>query len=301
MRLQSAECTEAERAELERWLALGEAQRAAYARAETLWASLDGLRAAATPALAEARATRGRARTRIRRTLIGLLLSISVGSAGWFWAQGGTPYETALGERRAIVLADGSRLDINTATRLTVRLSRDRREIALEQGEALFEVAPDPARPFVVTAGALRIRDLGTRFDVDRRPERVTVAVLEGLVRIDDDRAVRAERIPPGHRRSYVLTGELGPDEAIDVSEVSAWREGRLRFKATPLAEVAAELERYHPVRFIFADPALRSVPLSGTFDSADLDPFLRALGRILRVRAERPDPTTIVLQKMRD
>ena len=96
----------------------------------------------------------------------------------------------------------------------------------------------------------------------------MTVAVLEGLVRIDDDRAVRAERIPPGHRRSYAPTGELGPDEAIDVSEVSAWREGRLRFKATPLAEVAAELERYHQVRFIFADPRLRSVPLSGTFDS---------------------------------
>lgn len=171
----------------------------------------------------------------------------SVGSAWWFWAQRGILYETALGEHRTVVLDDGSRVDLNTATHLTVHLSRDRRAVALETGEVLFEVAPDPARPFVVTAGALRIRDIGTRFDVDRRPERVTVAVLEGRVQID------------------------------------------------------AELERYHPIRIVFADPRLRGVPLSGTFDSADLDPFLRALERILRVRAKHPDPTTIVLEKMRN
>ncbi|MGH2628432.1 MAG: FecR family protein, partial [Anaerolineales bacterium] len=145
-----------------------------------------------------------------------------------------------------------------------------------------------------------QIRDLGTRFDVDHRPPGTVVAVFEGRVRLDDGGRVRDEPLGAGHRRVYSPSWGLGPAEPINIEAASAWQHGRLVFSQASLEAITAELGRYHPVRFIFAEPDLRFATLSGTFDTGDLEPFLRALEHALHLHAERGSDQTIVLRRVR-
>ncbi len=300
VRLGAEQCSEAERRQFERWLAKSEAHRAAYARTESLWRDLDGLHNVCR--------NRGAARPkrRLRRLIAGTtaviaLLAGSILAAWHSWPREEirmAEYVTARGEQRRVTLPDGSTIDLNTAPHLTVRWSDRRREVDLTEGEALFHVAHELARPFLVQVGALQIRALGTRFDVYRKPVGVAVSVLEGTVQLDDGGSVINEVVTPGFQRVYLAFGRLTHREPIDSVQVSAWREGRLVFNHTPLAEVVAELKRYHDIDFRFADPALGAETLSGRFDSSDLDPFLRGVEQSLHLRIERPAAGRIVFHR---
>lgn len=250
------------------------------------------------PGLDEARSARHE-RSALPLAALSVLL-MGLLTAGWWYEFRAetTHYATAMGERRSVTLADGSRVELNTSTRLAVHWSRWSRKVELESGEALFTVTHDPDHPFVVETGPLCIRDVGTRFDVRKQPENIAIAVLEGEVELEDERDMKTERLKAGDRSVYRETTGLGPKERADAEQIEAWTQGRLVFKHTPLAEVAAELERYHPVRFVFAEPAVGREILSGTFDVGDLDPFLNAVGKILPVRAERSSDSLIVLRR---
>lgn len=297
MLLQSEQCDNDAHLRFAEWLARGETNRAAYSEVEHLWADMDGLKTLPRHKLGAAGRSAG---APIRTGMILTLLLASLASGGWWldYRVKPTVYATALGKRSTVKLTDGSHIDLNTATRLSVRVTPFRREIALEQGEALFDVAHEAFRPFSVQAGGLLIRDIGTRFNVYKKPAETFVDVLEGEVevKLSGELRMEGERLQKGYRRHYSENTGLSPSEAIDVERVGAWKDGRLVFRHTPLAEVAAELERYHPIHFVFADPRLARETLSGSFDANDLDPFLSAVEKILPVRVART-PQQIVLR----
>ncbi len=157
--LQEANIDQAQHAKFQRWLQQHESHAAAYAEAEQLWSSFDNLKTAEIPGLSTARAAAPRS---IRQSLASVLLLAA--ASGW-WLDYHAPtlnYATNIGERHSIELADGSRIELNAATELSVRLSWLRREIRLDKGQAMFTVAHERLRPFEVHSGALKIHDIGT-------------------------------------------------------------------------------------------------------------------------------------------
>lgn len=290
VRLQSEHCPADEQRRFETWLDKNENHRAAYAKAEKVWANMDDLKGMPIPGLAEARSARPRKSPAARlSSWVFILLTAALSGGAWLEYGAKTiTYATRLGEHRRVELADSSHVELNTDTRVAVRISLLRRDVVLTQGEALFEVEHDRLRPFAVRVDDLRIRDAGTRFNVRKQAEGVTISVLEGEVELNNGRRVNNERLVAGRQRVYTKAAGLGRLEAVDAGPLTAWVQGQLIFKHASLRDVAAELERYHPVRFVFADPKLAQETLSGTFNSADMEPFLHALETILPIQARR-------------
>lgn len=290
VRLQSEQCPSEEQLRFETWMAKNENHRAAYAEAERVWANMDDLKLLPIPGLDEARLARPRksAAAQLSSWAFIILTSALLGGAWLEYSAETINYATRMGEHRRVELADNSHIDLNTDTRVSVRISLLQRNVVLTQGEALFEVSHNRLRPFTVQVGDLRIRDVGTRFNVRKQAKGATISVLEGEVELNNGRSVINEPLVAGNQRIYTETTGLGQLETVEADQLTAWVNGQLVFTRTPLREVAAELERYHPVQFTFADPKLAQETLSGTFNSDDIDPFLHALETILPIQAKR-------------
>jgi len=292
--LQSESCTDENRQQFNRWYYKSEANQAAYAHAELLWSDLNQLKKAIDiPGLEEARQPRSKRRL-VRARGIAALMLVSSGliSLGWMEYHAETvTYSTQLGEQQTITLSDGSTIDLNTATRLHARISPLQRNIILDTGEAIFDVQHERVRSFNVRTEALFIRDIGTRFNVRLQNDVVSVAVLQGAVEIN------GERMDEGYQRWYQPGVGLSSLQPIDATEIEAWTQGRLIFRQAPVKEVVSELERYHSVHFVFAEPSIANATLSGTFDTDDLDLFLNSLEKILPVKISRlSDEQTLLI-----
>jgi len=206
-------------------------------------------------------------------------------------------YATVLGQVHSHRLEDGSRLVLASDSQVRVRLERRQRQVELLRGEAIFEVAPDPARPFVVQAGQRRAVAVGTRYAVRRSGQEVRVVVTEGRVRLEDQ--------VPGHAPALLGAGSVataGPDglRLQVLPEGSAqrlleWTDGFLAFDDVPLAEAAAEFNRFNARRLELADPAVAGLRIGGNFRWDNLDGFVGLLEQGFGVRAER-QPGRIVL-----
>lgn len=291
VRLQSEHCLAEERFRFETWLVKNENHRAAYAEAERIWANMDDLKFMQVPGLAEARSAKPRKSTAAQlASWVFFILTTTLLAGVWLeeYSVETINYATRMGERRRIELADNSHIDLNTDTRVSVRISLLQRNVVLTQGEALFEVSHNRLRPFIVQVGGLHIRDVGTRFNVRKQQKGVTISVLEGEVELNNGRSVNNEHLAAGHQRIYTETSGLGRLQAVEADKLTAWVNGQLIFTRTPLGEVMAELARYHPVQFTFADPKLAQETLSGTFNADDIDPFLHALETILPIQMKR-------------
>ena len=290
VRLQSEQCPTEEQLRFETWLEKNENHRAAYAEAERVWANMDDLKLLPIPGLDEARLAKPQKSTASQLALLAFFtLSTTLLGGAWLEYSAETiNYATRMGEHRCVELADNSHIDLNTDTRVSVRISLLQRNVVLTQGEALFEVSHNRLRPFTVQVGDLAVRDVGTRFNIRKQAKWATISVLEGEVELNNGRSVNNEHLVAGNRRIYTETTGLGQLETVEAGQLTAWVNGQLVFKRTPLSEVTAELERYHPVQFTFADPKLAQETLSGTFNSDDIDPFLHALETILSVQARR-------------
>jgi ferric-dicitrate binding protein FerR (iron transport regulator) len=238
------------------------------------------------------------ARPAAARIAAGLLLALAGGAV---WRVAGRPegpppatvVATVAGQRTTLVLGDGSRVVLAPASRLRhpPDFGAHERNVYLE-GEAYFTVTHDTTRPFRVYAAGAVAEDLGTEFAVRAYPgdPHVRVVVAGGAVEL---RAAAAS--PSG---GTVLTrgqrGRLAPDGTVAVTdgvaldEYTGWTEGRLAFRDTPLAEVLADLNRWHDVRFDLADSALATRGLTASFSSASLPDALRALATNANVLHER-------------
>lgn len=190
-------------------------------------------------------------------------------------------------DRRASVeLVDGSVVELDTSTRLTVSRHLRSRRVVLQEGRALFDVQPSRWRPFLVDAGSTQVRVLGTAFDVRRRGDDVMVTVLRGRVAVAGN---HADATLQANDQIHVQAGALGSTAPVNATDATAWRHGHLVFDRTPLPEVLAEIARYsgRPVRL--GDASLAQLEVSGVYRTANADALLTLLPSFLPVRVDTP------------
>lgn len=299
VRLQSGDAGPADRAAFAEWLARDPAHRREYEALGGLWADLGGVpdprRRPRPPSPARSPA-RSSAPTR-RRVLMGGGAALAAGVAGLAvttdaWRGG---VRTGTGERRSLALDDGSVVELDAGSALRVEFSSQERRLRLTEGRAQFVVARDPERPFVVACVNGRVEALGTVFVVHRHPDSVVVAVEEGSVALSVEGAPPA-RLAAGQCRRYGPDGP-GPLLRDGVAAETAWRRGRLVFQDQRLADVVADLNRYHPARILLWDAALADLRVDGSVDLSRPDAALNAIARTLPVRTLRPIPSLILLR----
>jgi len=206
-------------------------------------------------------------------------------------------YATAKGERRSVTLADGSRVDLNAGTRLTVSLSRSARTVRLDQGQAVFDVAHNAERPFYVTAGDRTVRVVGTQFDVRRREGKLSVTVARGAVEVRPAEGAygKAYRLRPGQRLDHVEGNARTQVVKAEASEVLAWRTGRLVYREQPLSEVIADLNQQWSTPIRIDDATLGAVPVSGVLVLDNQDAVIRRLALLVPISAVRSDAGLIL------
>jgi transmembrane sensor len=198
-------------------------------------------------------------------------------------------YRTGVGETRVLQLADGSTVTLAGRTRLAVHLRAGERALRLDEGEALFQVAKDPARPFRVRAGTRVVEAVGTEFDIDRRGDAIEVAVAEGTV------AVGAARVTQGQAVSIGEDGTTGPVRKVAVEQVGAWRTGMLIYQNQPFAAVVAGLNRAFDGAIRVDDPLLARRRVTVSIALKDRKSTLDTLQLVLPVRAIYVRDDTIV------
>jgi transmembrane sensor len=216
-------------------------------------------------------------------------------------------YFTDVGERGDVELADGSHVTLNTNTRMTVAFIQSVRQVNMPYGEATFQVAADPKRPFVVQAGNRRFEALGTNFNVRvLTPDNVELTVTQGNVkvfytRVPDEDLPAIARLHDNMINDDTTVGALHTAlvepglqfvrkiEAADADSLLAWQQGLLRFNGDALEDVLAEVDRYTHTRFVLADERLRGVRIGGAFRTGDVAGLLRSLRKDFQIDS-RPD-----------
>lgn len=198
-------------------------------------------------------------------------------------------YLTTTGERLEITLPDGSSVSLNTDSALDVEFSREQRLVRLRRGQAVFAVAKDPARPFLVRAAERQVRATGTVFDVYLAPDHLRVLLAEGQVVISsvgapEQRDSRAEHwLGPG-QALIVKAGAADEIRSVDVSRALRWREGFVEFDDQSLGEAVAEMNRYTTNPVTILDERAVGLRISGLFRTDRMDQFLRVVQDLLPV-----------------
>lgn len=311
---------DADRVALDAWLAQDSAHKVAWLRLQAAWSEAGRLRALAAgrpegatvrpiPAPGDDRRARMLAalqpRPRPRRDSRRHWLHFTAAAAlaacalliGWTLRPAPAPvaasvYASNLGQVRHFTLADGSRATLSSDSRIEVRLRPRARDVTLVHGEAIFEVAKDPARPFTVAAAGYRAIAVGTRYGVRKDAGDLRVVVTEGTVRLESPTTGRAARpavlLPAGSLALVQGGGVLVRSLAlVQARELLDWPGGMLAFHDAPLSEVAAEFNRYNARKLVVADDAAAALRIGGSFRWDNATGFVRLLEAGFPVRAE--------------
>lgn len=193
-------------------------------------------------------------------------------------------YHTGIGETFSAVLSDGSTVTLNTNTALEITLTQAQRTLRLNEGEAYFEVAKDPNRPFTVHSGDHHVQAVGTAFSVRLAPDHTTqVTVTEGKVALGF--GIDATSTPPS---AYASAGQhaemtnsafsVAPSDAKATHKALAWRDGRIVFSGEPLATALQEFARYNPTPIVIKSPSLSQLPIGGYFHVNNAHALAQAL-----------------------
>lgn len=321
--------TEQDQAEFEAWLNRSTAHRVAYLRLRAGWKGAARLKAlgagiprgevppprrwgndlflggkgAAKPNPADAASNKSKASFRTLRWAAAAMAILAVGAT--FYARHtyqslANLYSTAVGEMQTVSLADGSRVTLNTDTRIHVDLNEQERRIDLRKGEAFFVVAKDATRPFVVYADDKRVTAVGTQFSVRRDAEEIQVVVTEGRVKLEQasmvtelgklvGRPVRPATALAAGAVAHIAKSDVLVKEGLApaAEQLLSWRNGYLVFDATPLGDAVAEFNRYSTRKIVIDDPSLAAVRISGNFRSSNSEAFLWLLQSGFHVRIE--------------
>lgn len=282
VRLQGSGRTPAAEAAFRVWLAEDPAHARAFARVTDTWDIIPGAAARARPA-----ALKNAKRTRWLAVAASLAFLVTAGVLS-LQSLRDPVYQTRVGGQQTVTLDDGSRITLNTNTRLSVDYSAEQRRIYLEHGEALFEVAKNPRRPFTVHAGEEQVRALGTTFMVRSERERLDVLLIEGSVRVSAD--PESNRDPERAEPIVLVPGERlalrdgKAERTLDrppVEEMIAWRRGEAMFDNATLAEAVAEINRYGKTQVRIEDPAVAKLRISGVFATRDPAEFANVIAKL--------------------
>ncbi len=326
--------------ELDQWLAASPGHRVSFIRLESTWTDTDrlksigaGLPKGQTPprgaieqspffkikqtetetivAVAEAAPLVAQAlRTRAGPFVVaaGLLLAVAGGvTISMSLAGRGSSFSTSVGGLSIIPTQDGSVVTLNTDSKIEVRFTAQERHIELDKGEAFFEVAKDPAKPFVVYAGKQRVVAVGTKFSVRLNSDTVHVAVTEGKVRLEsnpsisilDERAGAGDSLVAG-TVADVKNSRISVEQRSipEIEQTLSWRTGYIALNGTPLADAIAEFNRYNTRQLLIGDASLAALKVEGNFRSNNLDGFIRLLEQGFEVNAGESEDGRIVLKR---
>ncbi len=311
------------RAGFEAWCHADPRHYAAYLRLQHVWGRLDRLHAlqpqtpipdpqgiatevGAAPLRSPARRVPCPGIVWSRLAVAAVLLGVVAGLWLWLepqWSGLGAPqkrYVTPIGAFERVALADGSVVQLNTHSEVRVVLGKGRRDVTLVQGEATFEVAKDPARPFVVTAGTIAVRAVGTNFNIRTTASGVEVMIIEGAVALGPVAALnRPDTMPVvGAGRVAVTIASQVHLQDIDAGEMArrlAWQRGMLGFSGQPLAEVAEEFNRYNDCKLVIASAAVGQLRIGGYFRATNLEAFVSVIEERFGIAVSR-EPGRIIL-----
>jgi len=332
-RRRSGSWSEADASDFAVWLKADPLHTVAWASYERLWGRLETVRDDPKILTIRESARRGAARREgLRRggrfaaaLAAGIVLGVSVWwtsrtstttSAGAPAATGAASNNTtsvpnrdaatAVGERAVLLLGDGSKVTLNTASAVRADYTGRERRVTLVRGEAFFDVAKDHTRPFIVSAGNRQVIAVGTAFDVRMQERQIKVTLVEGKVRVvraADSTGVDAIPAPPVpavelEAGSALVAREDGDDhvEQLDAERATSWTSGRLVFDGEPLADVVAEMNRYSREKLEIADPALNTRRVSGVFEPTSGPAFAKALEAYGIARVAEQTATSITL-----
>lgn len=294
----------------QRWLAAHPSHAQAYSTAELSWESLKLLQT--SPRMRELAASAIRD-TAHQAKLPGywkpLLMAASVAAVALIGinllrsqapieAPAAVSYRTAVGEQRTELLADGSRLILNTDTQLDVRYANTRRDIVLRRGEVLFAVAKDAARPFAVAAADGTITAFGTQFQVREAGGNISVTLLEGSVQVARERHGETQRLVPGEQAAYRAMQSGIAIRKVDPAAAVSWTQGRLDFRDLALADAVSEANRYSALKLRIGDPTLEGLAVSGSFRAGDNAGVAAALAAAFPIRIAETTDSEIVLRR---
>jgi transmembrane sensor len=297
----------AESIDYELWLAADPRHAAAMQRTSAAWSLLDRIpESAAAPVLA----ADARRRSFWRRTIaFGSLAAAALVVGLFIWSRP-LPADPALvafrlsatTKPRLVTLSDGTVVQLNTGGAVVEEFTADTRHVTLTRGEAHFAVTKNPARPFVVQAGSLQVRAVGTAFNINLQSAAVDVIVTEGRVQLTtgtpDAPALNAGERATLRRAAAGPTLVVARIGAAAITQTLAWREPLMRLGGATLAELAAEFERATGRRLVLADPTLAELRFGGRFRADDIDGFTHLLATTLDLDVERAADGTIVLRK---
>jgi transmembrane sensor len=225
-------------------------------------------------------------------------------------------YATLIGQQMDARFDDGSIIHLNTNTRIETEFSDEKRIIKLIKGEALFEVAHDPSRPFIVYAGDRLVQAIGTKFIVHLKSENVQVTVTDGKVKMskvalntkltdikelnntsiqkDDVYIAKGEKVIASSNQTPKLT-HIKPE---NIKRELAWLDGKLIFENEELFDVIEEINRYVDIQIVLKEPSLHNIRISGRFDLGDSEALIEALELSFNMKSLRLDSNKILLTK---
>lgn len=320
--------TAEEQADFARWQQADPRHAAAVTRLEKTWTALQELREFRPESrvhpnrdlLAGARPPAKIISFPSAAALAGLAAAVALAAFTW-WPRLALPpvesapstYATTTDGYQRVTLEDGSVLELNANSLARVLYTPEQRRVELERGEAHFTVAKNPARPFIVHAGTVAVRAVGTAFNVRLADHAVEVLVTEGRVKVVNHAAGSAapgdlpelgasERLVVSMQPAAVTVSaraEFLPTEAVQTA--LAWQGPRLRFNETPLAEVVAQFNRHNRIQIELADASLAGLPVDGSFRSENVEAFIRLLESDPSgsIKAERVGEDRIILRRV--
>lgn len=352
-RLRAPDCTDDDRVRFAAWRDADPARSLVFERLQVISASLrrDRGRADVRALRDEALRTVGAKRRRRLAWAAAAACVLALGAALWRmsageWAlaplndlvarfSGTESYATGIGQRSTFVLEDGSSVELNAQSKINVAFTKSQRNVELVQGQALFDVAKNPLRPFIVHAGDRRIIAVGTQFDVRLDTRSVQVTLIEGKVRVVEGEASAGSNeilLTPGKqlvaklqnsrsRRartegeggaddparaagSALRDGSAQPPEAeysdivrdVDVAKVTGWQSGRVFLEDLSLEDAVAEMNKYSSTQIRLGDPSLAGLRVNGMFMAGAQQAFVTALESYFPIVAERRGEKEIVL-----
>jgi len=330
-RLRADDLSESERCQWQAWMDADPRHRAGYQRLELLWSGLGahapareiaerldaigsggggnrggggdnaGSSSGGRPTgLVPSRRAAGRRRFALATAaMLGLA---AIGAWQWWPAAGDSAplqYATDVGEQRRLTLKDGTRVTLDTDTRLHVAYTAQERRLVLDKGRAFFEVAKG-RRPLVVYTAHGGVRAVGTEFEVYRHDHSTEVALVEGEVLLSGASAA-TEPLPmqAGHRASLRQDTDVPQVKPLHDTHVPPWLSGRLVFENTALPEVVAEFNRYSRRPMVLGDAQLADIHITGVFRSDGMHAFIGALRDAYPVSVDGSQPEVVRLVRV--
>lgn len=248
-------------------------------------------------------------KTAWRLAAAAVVIAVFASAGAYRYAIADTVYQTDVGERRVVALADGSRISMDSDTEVRVRYSEHARTLELDHGRARFDVAHDVTRPFTVTAGSETVVAVGTSFNVERLGSTVLVTLIQGHVVVKSatpSSVLQIASIAPKAKPPVSLNAGEEMVASIDTKPVisqanlqtaTAWESGHLIFKDETLAEAVERVNRYTD-KPISVDPDIASTHISGVFNAGDIGSFVSAVTSYFPIQATTNSDNTIVLQR---